>query len=188
MSRPMNHYTAARLYVSPRQRRPLTQDEVETRRLAYAIKDPDCSREDRDTAADDMAALMDPLNDAILIPIPSSTGDTTANRLLAREIAARHTEHTGRLATVRDIICRAQPVESSCSRHRKGRAGLTAAEHGFTRRPNSWITATGPVYLIDNVTTTGATLAAAHAALHFGTGLVFADAAGTIHPERNTTK
>ena len=39
-----------------------------------------------------------------------------------------------------------------------------------------------PVFLVDNVVTTGATLAAARDALGFGTGLVFADASPIYQP------
>jgi len=52
---------AARKYKSLRQA-PLSQAEAETRRLAYAIKDPSSPARDFDTAAREMAALVaDPL-------------------------------------------------------------------------------------------------------------------------------
>lgn len=42
-----------------------------------------------------------------------------------------------------------------------------------------------PVVLVDNVFTTGATLAAARFAIGFGIGLVFADASPTYHLTRS---
>ena len=71
------------------------------------------------------------------------------------------------------------PVESSCSRRRRGLPGLTAADHEFVR-VGGWFAL--PVFLVDNVATTGATLAAARDALGFGTGLVFADASPIYQP------
>ena len=48
---------AARKYATPRNG-PLSQAEAETRRLAYAIKDPRSRAIDFDTAAREMAALI----------------------------------------------------------------------------------------------------------------------------------
>jgi len=52
---------------------------------------------------------------------------------------------------------------------------IRPADHHFKRSPK-FLDAM-PVFLVDNVTTSGNTLQAAHDALGFGTGLVFADAA-----------
>lgn len=110
---------AARLYVSPRTR-PLTVEEKETRRLSYALKDwtaPGFSR-DVDTAAREMARLI--RGPCHLVPVPSSTGSTAANRALCRAIAFWVTG-----AKVRDgFLIRTRPVPSSCHRHRASAGGL----------------------------------------------------------------
>jgi predicted amidophosphoribosyltransferase len=159
----------ARRYVSPRTR-PLTPDEVCTRNIAYALKEPRRFPEAVEIAAEEMALLIGDEPRAVLVPIPTSQGDTAPNRTLANEIA-RRMNGTGRVIAALE---RRTPVESSCQRRRRGLAGLTEAEHDF-RRVGPMLPL-WPLYLIDNVTTTGATLAAAVAALGYGDALVFADA------------
>ena len=162
---------AARRYVSPRSR-PITPDESETRRIAYALK----RGEEIGIAAREMAGLLPPdLPTVTLVPIPSSTGSIEANLILASAIAAEYGPQVRVVAALR----RAVPVESSCSRRRRGLPGLAAADHKFVR-VGGWFAL--PVFLVDNVVTTGATLAAARHALGFGTGLVFADASPIYQP------
>jgi hypothetical protein len=162
---------AARLYVSPRTR-PLNQYEMETRGLSYLLKDLDCPDAPLHIAAREMAALVwGPCN---LIPVPSHTGDTSANLRLARAIAGYVTGG----ATVFDLLTRTAPAPSACDRHRARLAPITETEHNITRRPGKPIPCR-PSYLIDNVTTSGTTIRACRAALGFGSGLVFADA---FHP------
>jgi hypothetical protein len=162
---------AARRYVSPRSR-PITPDEIETRRIAYALK----RGEETELAAREMADLLpSDLPAVTLVPIPASTGSIEANLILARDIAAEY----GPQARVVSAIHRVVPVESSCARRRRGLTGLTAADHKFVR-VGGWFSM--PVFLVDNVATTGATLAAARHALGFGTGLVFADASPIYQP------
>jgi len=162
---------AARRYVSPRSR-PITLDEVETRRIAYALK----RGEQTEIAAREMAGLLPTdLPTLTLIPVPSSTGSIEANLILARAIAAEY----GPQARVVPALNRVVPVESSCARRRRGLPGLAAADHAFLR-VGGWFAL--PLFLVDNVATTGATLAAARYALGFGTGLVFADASPIYQP------
>jgi len=162
---------AARRYVSPKSR-PITPDESETRRIAYALK----RGEKTGVAAREMAGLLPPgLPTLTLVPVPTSTGSIEANLILARAIAAEY----GPQARVVPALRRSVPVESSCSRRRRGLPGLTAADHKFVR-VGGWFAL--PVFLVDNVATTGATLAAARHALGFGTGLVFADASPIYQP------
>ena len=162
---------AARRYVSPRSR-PVTPDESETRRIAYSLK----RGEETGVAAFEMAGLL-PLDlpTLTLVPVPASTGSIEANLILAQAIAAEY----GPQARVVPALSRVVPVESSCARRRRGQPGLTAADHKFVR-VGGWFSM--PVFLVDNVATTGATLAAACHALGFGTGLVFADASPTYQP------
>ena len=156
---------AARRYVSPRSR-PITPDEAETRRIAYALK----RGEEAELAAREMAGLLPPdLPTLTLVPVPSSTGSIEANLILAHAIAAEY----GPQARVVSALNRVVPLGSSCARRRRGLPGLTAADHEFVR-VGGWFAL--PLFLVDNVVTTGATLAAGHDALGFGTGLVFADA------------
>ena len=162
---------AARRYVSPRSR-PITPDESETRRIAYSLK----RGEEIVIAAREMAGLLPPnLPTLTLIPVPASTGSIEANLLLALAIAAEY----GPQARVVPALRRSVPVESSCARRRRGLPGLTAADHKFVR-VGGWFAL--PVFLVDNVATTGATLAAARHALGFGTGLIFADASPIYQP------
>ncbi|MEI6280008.1 MAG: hypothetical protein WCQ16_11610 [Verrucomicrobiae bacterium] len=104
---------AARRYMSPRSR-PLTSEESETRRIAYALK----RGEEIAIAAREMAGLLPPdLPTLTLVPVPASTGSIEANLILARAVSA---------------LNRVMPVESSCARRRRGLPGLTAA--AATRR------------------------------------------------------
>ncbi len=143
---------AARLYVSPRTR-PLNQFEMETRGLAYLLKDHDCPDAAVHTAAREMATLIwGPCN---LIAVPGHTGNTAANHRLACAIAGYVTGG----ATVYDILGRRGPVDSACIRHRTGQAPLTVAEHGIIRTSRRLIPCR-PSYLIDNVCTSGTTIRA----------------------------
>ncbi len=161
---------AARLYVSPRTR-PLTPDEQETRRIAYAIKSAfttDGIEAARSVAARELAGLMTgPCN---LVPVPSRTGDTTANKLLCQRIAAQVSG-----AKICDVLKRRHAIDGQCERHRKGQGAFKIEEHGIYRRKGKYLEAL-PTWIVDNVTTSGNTLEACHAALCFGEGLVFADA------------
>ncbi len=158
---------AARRYVSPRTRA-LSLEEQETRRLAYAIKSIASPTADFATAAREMAALID--GPCWLIPIPASTGSLDANTRLCSLIA---TLTPG--AQVARVIVRTAPIQSQCERHRLALGPITAEAHHFKRTPKALTLR--QTYLVDNVTTSGHTLQAAHDALGFGTGLVFADAA-----------
>jgi hypothetical protein len=162
---------AARRYVSPRSR-PIAPEESEARRIAYALK----RGVETGIAAREMAGLLPPdLPTLTLVPVPASTGSIEANLILARAIAAEY----GPQARVVSALNRVVPVESSCARRRRGLPGLTAADHEFVR-VGGWFAL--PAFLVDNVITTGATLAAARHAIGFGTGLVFADASPIHQP------
>ena len=76
----------ARLYVSPRTRI-LAQDELETRALSYLLKDTICPEVGIAIAAREMAALIQ--GPCTLVPVPSHTGDTSANIRLCQAIAAQ---------------------------------------------------------------------------------------------------
>lgn len=158
---------AARLYISPRTRA-LTAEEAETRRLSYAIKDRRSPVIDFAVVAIEMARLIS--GPCWLVPIPSSAGDTVANTILCMQIASFLTG-----ARLVKAIIRTCPIESQCARHRKAIGSISPAAHHF-KRSSKFLDAM-PLYLVDNVTTSGNTLQAAHDALGFGVGLVFADAA-----------
>ena len=169
-------------YVSPRSR-PLTPNETEVRRIAYALKVP--TAEACETAARDLAPLLDaaeaPETRLVLMPVPASTGSVDANRQLANELAAEvHRRYPERRVQVRITVGRKHPVESSCVRRKRGLFGLRGDEHAFIRVAGP-LTATGTAYyFVDNMATTGATLAACRSALGFGDGIVFADAGRTF--------
>jgi len=166
----------AHKYVSPRSRA-LTPEEVEVRRIAYALKVP--TAEACETAALDLAPLLDaaeaPETHIVLMPVPASTGTIDANRQFANELAAEvHRRYPERRVQIKITVGRKHPVESSCVRRKRGLAGLRGDEHSFIRVAGP-LTATGTAYyFVDNMTTTTATLEACRSALGFGDGTVWA--------------
>ncbi len=168
---------AARKYKSLRAGQ-LSQAEAETRRLAYAIKDPSSPAGDFETAACEMAALI--TAPCWLVPIPDSNGNTRANTILAAHIA-RHAPG----AQIAKAIRRTRPIESQCSRHRRNLAATPPEQHhlkatlaGLCHRQ---------LYFVDNVATSGNTMRAAYAAMQRGAGLVFADAGHNSRPHTEPT-
>jgi hypothetical protein len=159
----MVHY--ATRYVSPRSR-PLTEDEKLIRQVAYDLKIPTPAA--IAVAAPLMAALLE-REPCWLIPVPSSSGGTDANMALCRAIKFLIPE-----ARIVVGIRRTHPVESSCVRRRRGLLGLSVVQHAFVRCCGPLLNL--PVWFVDNVVTTGATLRAAHLAFGTGGGIVFADA------------
>ena len=157
---------AARKYATPRNG-PLSDPETETRRLAYSIKSARSPAADFETAARDMAALIS--GPCWLVPIPDSTGDTRANTILAAHIA-RHVPG----AQIAKAISRTRPTFSQCKRHKQSLGPIPAEDHHLARTGKAL--GLRQTYFVDNVTTSGNTLAAARNALGFGAGLVFADA------------
>ena len=182
--RPQQRILTAHKYVSPRSR-PLTPQEAEVRRVAYALKVP--TAEACQIAARDLAPLVDaaeaPATVIVLMPVPSSTGSVDANRQLANELAAEiHRRYHTRRVQVRITVGRMHPVESSCVRRRRGDRGLHGDEHAMIRVAGPLTATDTAYYFIDNMATTGATLAACRAALGFGDGIVWADEARTLLP------
>ena len=172
----------AHKYVSPRSR-PLTPAEAEVRRVAYALKVP--TAEACQIAAHDLAPLVDaaeaPATVIVLMPVPSSTGNVDANRQLANELAAEiHRRYPARRVQVRITVGRMHPGESSCFRRRRGDRGVHGDEHAMIRVAGPLTATDTAYYFIDNMATTGATLAACRAALGFGDGIVWADEARTL--------
>ena len=124
---PYSTTRAARRYVSPRTR-PLNDYERETRALSYMLKDTACPEAALQIAAAEMAALV--WGPCHLIPAPDHTGDTTANRRLAKAIAA----HVKGGADVLDILTRTEPAPSACDRHREKGPAVSVAEHHIARK------------------------------------------------------
>ena len=158
---------AARKYPTPRDGQ-LSLEQAETRRLAYSIKTTASPCADFDTAAGDMAALI--TGPCWLVPIPDSTGNTDANARLASMIAMHCPG-----AQVVKAIYRTQPIQSQCARHKLALGPIPPDQHHLARTRKTLTLR--QTYFVDNVTTSGHTLEAARAALGFGAGLVFADAA-----------
>ena len=165
---PYSTTRAARRYVSPRTR-PLNDYERETRALSYILKEADCPEAALQIAAAEMAALV--WGPCHLIPAPDHTGDTSANRRLAKAIAA----HVKGGAEVHDILTRTAPAPSTCERHRTKGPAVSVAEHHIARRDAKPIPCRRS-FIVDNVIVGGNTIRACFAALGFGTGLVFGDA------------
>jgi predicted amidophosphoribosyltransferase len=148
--------------------RPLNVEKQETRTIASALKNAEVT-EAMALAAAEIALLLSPnLPRLTLVPLPASCGCKKANLALSRAISAAY----GKAARVVDALERVVAVESSCLRRRRGLPGLRAADHQFVRI-GGWLDL--PVYLVDNVITTGGTIAAARRAIGCGTGLVWAE-------------
>src|SRR5437762_4877845 len=146
-------------YVPLRYRTP-SPDELNTRRTALDLKIPtDAAIQ---IAAPAMAALID--GPCWLIPVPASNGSLTANLALARAIA----EYV-RGARVKCAIGRSHPVDPSHTRLHRGLPRLTVDQHAIVR--TAGFMQPLPVYFVDNVITTGTTIAACRRALGWGTGL-----------------
>ena len=163
---------AARKYPTPRNGQ-LSNQEAETRRIAYALKDPACSAADLDTAGRAMAALIlaDPLGSPCwLVPVPDSRGSTDANARLAHAIA-NHCPG----AQIARALTRTQPITSQCQRHKHALGPIPPDQHHIARTRKTLTLR--QTYFVDNVTTSGNTMQAARDALGFGAGLVYADAA-----------
>ena len=172
---------AARKYKSLRQA-PLSQAEAETRRLAYAIKDPSSPARDFETAACEMAALIH--TPCWLVPIPASDGSTRANTILAAHIARdANANAAGIGAQIAKAIRRTRSIESQCARHRRNLPATPPEQHHLKATLPSLCPR--QIYFVDNVATSGNTMRAALAALQRGAGLVFADAGhnSTNHQE-----
>ena len=171
-------YISAHRYVALHTR-PLTPEESEVRRIAYALKVP--TAEACEIAARDLAPLLDAAEGGagtriVLMPVPASTGTVDANRQFANELAAEvHRRYPERRVQVKVTVGRKHPVESSCARRRRGLFGLQGEEHAFIRIAGPLTATETAYYFIDNMATTGATLDACRAALGFGDGIVWAD-------------
>jgi hypothetical protein len=181
---------AARQYKSLRQG-PLSPAEAETRRLAYAIKDPCSPSADFDTAAAEMARLIE--TPCWLVPIPASNGSTRANTILASHIARhvlaahsqRSTLNPQPLCQVAQALRRTRPIESQCARHRRNLPAIPADAHHL--KAALWTLGNRQVYFVDNVATSGNTMRAAYTAMQRGAGLVFADAGHNASLEYHVT-
>ena len=167
---------SAHHYASPRAR-PLTEEDREVRRLAYALKVP------TPEALDIASAALAPLVDAaeaegttiVLMPIPASTGSIDANRQLANAIAAEvGRRYPSRRIAVRATVGRMHPVESSCARRRRGARGLQPDDHAMIRIVGPLVATGTAFYFVDNMIARGSTIAAARQALGFGGAIVWA--------------
>ena len=174
---------AARKYKSLRQG-PLSPAEADTRRIAYAIKDPRSPARDFETAACEMAALIE--TPCWLVPIPASDGSTRANTILAahiaRHLAALNPQPSAlNPCQIAKAIRRTRPIESQCTRHRRNLPATPPEEHAL--KATLWSLCHRQIYFVDNVATSGNTMRAAFAALQRGAGLVFADAGNNSSPQ-----
>ena len=140
-------------------------EEIAIRHTAQDLKIP--TSDAIQQAAPGMAALID--GPCWLVPVPASNGRTTANMALANAIAALVTD-----PRVKCAVGRTRPVESSYQRRVRGLTGLTVEQHAIIRTAGPLEPL--PVYFIDNVVTTGTTIAACRRALGWGAGLTYADA------------
>ena len=121
---------AARKYYTPRNG-PLTLEQTETRRLAYAIKTTASPSRDFDTAAREMAALI--VGPCWLVPIPASNGNTDANTRLADMIARYVNARGAATAQVAKAIERTAPIQSQCARHKLALGPLAPEAHHLAR-------------------------------------------------------
>ena len=167
----MNTDTYAAKYV-PLGCRTLSPEELTIRRTAQDLKTGNETA--IQIAAHAMARLID--GPCWLVPVPASNGALDANLALARAIVALVPG-----ARVTCAIDRAHPVESSCARRLRGLPGLTVEQHAIIRTAGPMKAM--PVHFVDNVITTGATVAACRRALGWGNGLAYADASTRPHAQ-----
>ncbi len=173
---PKETILSAHAYVSPRGRS-LTPAQAEARRIAYALKQP--TPEVAEQAAREMAPILHAAEpDAqqiILMPVPASTGSTQSNEIIAQALAAELRRH-GRRVKVEITVGRKHPVESSCTRRKRGGRGLTLDQHNII--PVRPITPPAPGtahYFVYNMATEGTTIQACQKALGHGKAIVYAD-------------
>jgi len=149
----------------------LCDQQAEIRRLAYALKDTACRCADIEKAALAMAPLIQ--GPCWLVPIPNSHCSLIPNARLCAAIAS----HVAGAQMV-PAITRTAPIPSQCLLHKASLPPIRAEEHHIRATGRSL--GLRQVYFVDNVATSGNTMAAAYAALGRGAGLVFA--ATTNHP------
>ena len=149
----------------PLGQRALSPEELSVRQTALQLKTGQPAAVQ--VAAVAMARLIE--GPCWLVPVPSSSGSLAANLAVARAIAEQVDG-----ARVKCAVARSQPVESSCGRRFRGLAGLSVEEHCIIRTAGPMEPM--PVYFVDNVITTGTTVAACRRALGWGNGLAYADA------------
>lgn len=125
--------------------------EGQRRRLAREVKAGALSA--IEDAAERLACLV--RENAVLVPMPSSTGRATVTRALCERMAALVPG-----ATVADVL-KADPHESNYTQ--KKRTGGTCAPVRMER--TATLPAGRPVYIVDNVVDTGTTARAALAAI-----------------------
>jgi predicted amidophosphoribosyltransferase len=123
----------------------------EHRDIAYRIKDPK-DKEALRYAAEEMSELID--DDAVLIPAPPSSGGRDGVYTLAKEI-----QKIVPGSVVVEAIQRIRPVKSMVEAKRAGLPGLSLEEHSRSLGLVKDLPE-GPIYLIDNVITTGNTIKA----------------------------
>jgi GNAT superfamily N-acetyltransferase/pyrimidine operon attenuation protein/uracil phosphoribosyltransferase len=153
---------SAHEYASPRKME-LNTKQMRVRDMAYAIKDKN-NIDAIKLAAIDMAPLVS--RDNILVPIPSSKGDTGANLALAEEIA----KISG--AEVRDILTNKAPRESNLLRYKSGLRRLEPTKMGLFLKGE--VGDARRILFVDNVATSGSSIRAAVNLINGGRGLVFA--------------
>jgi hypothetical protein len=170
------HIIYAERYVSPRER-PLTPEEAEVRRIAYALKVP--ASEALSIASRALAPLVEshaPQGAVIvLMPVPSSANSLRENHSLATVLACQIRRLSGRQVFIKATVMRKHPVQSSCFRRRHGQMGLSLDEHAMVRITGPLTITNTCFYFLDNMATTGTTLEACRQALGFGDGIVYAD-------------
>ena len=149
-------------YKSPRSHQ-LSDEEKRVREVAYDIKDKN-NLEAISVAAKEMADLVNSSN--VLIPIPNSKGDTTANKILADGIAQK----TG--AKVQDVLGTKKERESNLLRSKAGKQRIKPTKMGL--KLTDTIEDARNVLFVDNVAATGSSIRAAINLINGGRGLVYA--------------
>lgn len=147
----------------------LTRDDPEyndeykkIRDTSYAIKDKN-NMDDIKLAAKEMASLVSPGN--VLVPIPNSKGDTSANLVLANEISKLTSSE------VEDVLGIKAPKQSNRELAISGKDRLHPTKLGLVLTDK--IKNANDVLFIDNVLTSGSTIRGAINLINGGNGLVY---------------
>ena len=159
----MNSDSYAAKYVPIGYRTP-SPEEIIARHVARDLKIPTAAA--IQIAAPLMAALID--GPCWLVPVPASNGSLTANLTLARAIAHLFLVPVSNAPLAAPTRSN-RPPHAVCAVFSVSRG---TARHYSHERPH----AAPAAYFVDNIITTGTTIAACHSALGWGIGLAFADA------------
>ena len=145
----------------------LTIEQIIAKEVTHSLKasDPWAITEASYVMSEALSGVLKP----ILIPIPSSVGDTRDNYRLSHAIIDRLGH--GRVV---DVLTRLRSVASSCDLRSQGLPGVHPDHHHMALKRKLKCADEGTIIMIDNLVATGATFDAAAKLLPGAVGLAYA--------------